>query len=233
MPDAWVPKLSENQVAAINWMEQIWWLEAQAPSAERVAETLGLASSTVKSWFKKDSDFTKVLKGKGIIKTEERAILTASQLMVVNSLLNLSDRRTQREKLEAAHVTPQTYAAWRRDPLFMEYMHKRAENQFSDASDTASQALLRNVEMGDMGAIKFYYEVTGKYNPKLQLDVNVDSVMNRVVEIIQKHVKDPDTLMAIADDLELLAGGTVREPPPVQKVIETVAAEIPALELNV
>jgi hypothetical protein len=81
-------------------------------------------------------------------------------------------------------------------------------------------------------AIKFYYEVTGRYNPRLQVDVNVDSVMNRVVEIIQKHVRDPQVLMAIADDLEDLANGKPRDTPEpvVKQVVETTA--VPMLGLD-
>jgi hypothetical protein len=231
LPDAL--QLTEGMVTGLTYIEQIYWLEGAIPSHEKIADVVGVKPDTVKKWFAK-KDFVTVLRGKGLPMPQEEVsgVLSPSQLMLVNMLLNLSDRRSDREKLEAAGVTPQQYAMWRRDNNFLAYLHKRAEQQFGDASDEASQGLLKNVKAGDLSAIKFYYEVTGRYNPRLQVDVNVDSVMNRVVEIIQKHVRDPQVLMAIADDLEDLANGKPRDTPEpvVKQVVETTA--VPMLGLD-
>lgn len=203
-------KISESQSVGLSLIEQQYWLSGQVPTYEEIADKVGVTVGTVENWFKRNESFRFVLRSKGFPLPEDQktGVLTPQQLMVTNMLLNLADKRSQREKLEVAGVSAQQYQMWRRDPNFMSYMQERARIMFKDASDVAAMTVLKNMEAGDLNAARFFYELTGVYNPRVQVDVNVDSIMSRVVEIIQKHVRDPQVMLAIAEDLDRLAGGT-------------------------
>jgi len=82
----------------------------------------------------------------------------------------------------------------------------------------AHLSLIDRVAQGDLGAIKYFNAMTGRFREKSAagVEVNVTNVSGsdmliRVVEIIQTHVKDAATLQAIADDILALtqtgAGG--------------------------
>lgn len=225
--------LSENQVEGLTYMEQCYFLHGSLPTDEQLADVVGVTVQTVKNWWKNDS-FQLVLRQKGLpvderLSGKKREVLTPEQLAVANMVLNLQDRRSLREKLEQAGVTPQKYQAWRRDPTFMEYMQKRAQALFSAGSDSAYMNLMKNVEGGSLDAAKLFFEMTGIYNPKISVELNVDAVMVRVIEIIQRRVKDPAILEAIASDLDLLLSGApvpepARELPP---VIDVESTEVP------
>jgi hypothetical protein len=225
-------RLSQNQVEGITYIEQVYLLRGEIPTDASISDVLGVAESTVKKWWQNES-FQTVLRNKAIpieekLGLKKREILSPEQLAVANMVLNLQDKRSLREKLETASVSPQKYQAWRRDPIFMGYIKQRAEAMFTDGYDIAYMNVLKNMEGGDLNASKFFFEMTGVYNPKVTVDLNVDSVMVRVIEIIQRHVKDPDTIEAIAWEIEELGGGKrpeaqviiPRELPPVVEVQE-------------
>ena len=213
--------LSENQVEALTYIEQCYFLQGDMPADEKLADVIGVGISTVKSWWKNDS-FQTVLRAKGLpvedrISGKSREVLLPEQLAVANKVLNLQDRRSLREKLEESGITSQKYQAWRRDPVFQRYMQKRAESMFSSGSDAAYVNLMKNVEGGSLDAAKLFFEMTGIYNPKISVELNVDTVMAGVIEIIQRRVKDPATMEAIALDIEALISGQ-----PAREIVESV-----------
>ena len=65
--------------------------------------------------------------------------------------------------------------------------------------------LMRGVNQGNTASIKLYYEMTGRYNPNEENQVNVRLLIGRVLEAIQKHVRDPNTLNSLAIELSQLA----------------------------
>lgn len=219
-------KITESQATALTFIEQVWWLEQTLPTEERVADAVGVKPQTVKKWMENES-FIGVLHNKGIVKQGPPQVLTPQQLLLVNSLLNLGDRRTVREKCEDANVKTAQYAAWRRDPAFIGYLHKRAETLYRDGQDEAVLTLMKAISSGDMGATRLYFEMTGKYTPKTEHHLSVDTILAQVIEVIQTRVKDPAVLEAIADDFDsIMAGRPIeREIPPIQqfKVLETTA----------
>jgi hypothetical protein len=111
--------------------------------------------------------------------------------------------------LESVKITTSQYNAWLRDPTFSNYLKQRAEAMYTDATPIAMTALLKAMQNGDMQAVKMFFEMNGRYAKNINLNLNVESVMNRVVEIIIRHVDDQEVLDAIATDIqELLSGQT-------------------------
>jgi hypothetical protein len=80
------------------------------------------------------------------------------------------------------------------------------ENSLADVNTGLADAAAR----GDVPAIKFFYELTGRYRPQDAQQLDVMGMLYKVVEIVSKHVTDPVALEKIAGDLKLLsavAGG--------------------------
>lgn len=197
--------LTEGQVDAVRSIEQNFYQHGGIPTDEKIADQTGLTLQTVKSYWKVES-FRKALIHRGIPLDSGKSndLLTLPQLNLANKLLNIHDVRSTREKLQETGVTSQQYHAWLRQPAFRTYLQKRGEELFASNDHEAYTALLGAVRGQDVSALKLFFEMRGIYNPKLQVDVNIEVVMVRVVEIIARHVRDPLVLQAIATDLESL-----------------------------
>lgn len=208
-------ELSDEQVDVLAYIEQTWWNHSTIPTNERIADAFGWPVELIRSFWK-DSKFKAALVRRGIDFRPERsrAILTPQQLQLANSLLNMHDKRSVREKLREVGVTSTTYHNWLKNQAFQQYLRTRAEELFRGADAQAYMALVSAAEGGDVPALKLFFEMRGIYNPRVQLDVNVDVVLARVVEIVQKHVRDETVLLAIAADLEKLSSGEVGTPTP-------------------
>lgn len=199
--------LSEKQVEVVYFIEQKFWETGRIPTNEVIAERFAVALNTVKGWWQTGT-FREALVKRGVDFNPEQSsdLLTPIQLQLANVMLNTHDNRSEREKLNSLDVTSQQYHSWLRQPAFQNYLRKRAEAMFSAADFKAFQALSAEAAGGDVSALKLFFEMRGIYNPRVQIDVNVEAILMRVVEIIATHVKDPGTLEAIANDLERLQG---------------------------
>jgi hypothetical protein len=207
--------LSNEMVDVLTYIEQIWWEDNQTvPTDEKIAEVIGVSLQSVKNYWK-NPDFRSALNARGVTFANDSdggKALTYAQLQVANMLMNIMDKRSLREKLQAASlpgVTPAQVGAWMRQPAFQDHLRKRANALFGDADVSANLALVKAIDGGDLKAVQLYMEMTGRYTPKSNVDVNVMSIIARVVEIVSIHVREPATLEAIANDLEsLMQGGS-------------------------
>lgn len=198
-------KLTDEQVRAVDFIEQTFWESGSIPTVELVVAKTGVQGTKLKKWWDKDEIFRRALLARGVDFTPVDGAdkqLTSQQLLCANLLLNTHDKRTEREKLEFLGISSQQYHAWRRDPAFSSYLNKRAEAIFEGSTHKAYQNVLNNVEADDLNAAKFMLELQGKYRQSVDVNVNVDVVVMQLVEIVAKHVKDPEIIEAIALDIE-------------------------------
>lgn len=197
--------LTDNEVKIVTLIDQRFWETGGLIDDDRICEELGFPKQTVsKAW--KKPEFRQALVARGVDLTPEasKGLLTPTQAILANLLFNIGDKRSVREKCEAVGVSTQQYTAWLRQPGFADYLRKRAESTFASTDFQAYQSLSQLVAEKDIQGIKLFFEMRGIYNPKLQVEINVEQVVVKVVEIITKHVSDPDTLMAIAGEIEQL-----------------------------
>lgn len=141
-------------------------------------------------------------------------LLTPEQVMIANMELSLLDRRSIRQKLDDYNknmktlggetISLQKVEGWKRDPAYQQYMAIRAKDQFEELETMATQNLARLIANGDLQATKLLFELKGRLNKSMTLNVNVEGVMVRIVEIIGRHVEDPKILDAIATEIEEL-----------------------------
>ena len=197
------PTLSELERNLINFCETRWFLEGSLPTPETLQEKFRLTPKALQKILSKDL-VVKSFEGRGMPVVEGRT-LSPDQITAINTVLNKADGRSDAKKLRDMGVSPQQWAGWKQRADFKEYYRKRAENIFNEALPDAHLALVDRVSNGDLGAIKFYYEVTGHYTSEGKA-VDLKMVLNRVFEIISLHIKNPEQLAAIGGDLLKLAG---------------------------
>lgn len=205
------PSFTEDELEILSYTEQFYWENGHVPSEEKVSKKLEIEVVKIrKAWL--NERFTNSLKKRGVIISEKRkeGVLTPNQIVLVNMLLNVGDKSSLRQKLELVGVTQPQYNAWLRDPVFQGYLRMRTEQMFEFADHDAFKALVGAVQDGDVPAMKLFFEMRGIWNPKLTLDINIETVVLRVVEIVTRHVKDPNIIEAIAKDVEQLEVGRTR-----------------------
>jgi len=200
--------LTTDQRDFVNFIEHWWFshddINQKMPTNETLRDALNWEGSKVAK-FLKDPDVDKALENRGITLADV-TLLLPEQLAVANTILDFSDNRSQKKKLEELGVTTQRYQGWLKQERFQRYMRQRAEALLGETQHEAHTSLLRNVQRGDLNSIKLYYEMTGRWSSKTAGDLNVEFILIKVVEAVQKYVKDPVAIQHIAHELSGLVG---------------------------
>jgi Helix-turn-helix of insertion element transposase len=201
-----LPKLTDAEIQVLSYVEQLYWETGKVPSQAAVVEGLDPLTSIktrnlVKRAFEKER-FQEALANRGLEFKLEEKVLSPKQIVLVNMLLNVGDKKSLRQKLELLSVTQTQYNAWLRDPAFHQYLNMRTEQLFEHSDHEAYKSLVEQVMNGDVTAMKLFFEMRGIYNPRLTIDINIETVVYKLVEVVARHVKDPQILQAIAAEVE-------------------------------
>lgn len=152
--------------------------------------------------------------------------LTPEQDYALSIILDPTAGSGLQQRLKKAGVSMAKYRAWKRNPVFKAHVQGLADGVLKEYEDDMLTSLTGLAVNGDLKAIQFAFEVSGKHNPAANQVMNSKELMIQFMTIIQKHVKDSATLQAIGNDFMLLAGasGTVSQQP-APRVIEQPARE--------
>jgi hypothetical protein len=217
-----VPKLNKDQYDLLLYLEQSYWRTSSLPSYEAIVSSgVELAESVYyESWI--NPRFVDALRSRGIpehlLRTDASnstsafngRILTEQQMQTANILLDTLDKRSRLKKLTELGVSTGEYNQWLRDPVYRQYCLERSEQLLLDNQHVAHISLIDRVAQGDLGAIKYFNSMTGRYRERQSAAVEINNVslnnygtdtVIQIIEIIQRHVKDPAVLAAIGDDI--------------------------------
>lgn len=217
--------LTPEQYDLIVFLEQYYLTNSALPTREAAVQ-LGLDEMIYTSSIK-DKVFRNALVERGIpvgafdldkdrsVQNWRDYALTEEQLTVANTMLDLNDNRSRRKKLSELGISTAKYASWERDPTYQAYLRSRSESLLGDSQSDAHLALVDRVRSGDMSAIKYFNELTGRHVPvgarASEGVFDTKMVLIKVVEIMQIHLSNqPEVLQAIANDLIELSEGPVR-----------------------
>ena len=131
-------------------------------------------------------------------------------MAVANALIDLTDTRSQKKKLQDFNISTSRYQAWLKDPIFREYLQERAESTLDDNAHEVNLALMDSVRSGNIKAIEYYNEITGRFVPMSRRggsnapSIDTHTLITSIIEIIQQRVKDRDVQAAIGQDLRQL-----------------------------
>lgn len=129
--------------------------------------------------------------------------LSAQQMYTLQILTNPTDRRELRAKLKSAGVTYPQYRAWLSQPHFSRYLSTVTENMLKDHIPDFNTVLTNKALSGDVNALKFAYELSGRHDPNHQQVLDLQVIVNALLEVITRNIKDPTVLMQIQSELQL------------------------------
>lgn len=191
----------------IDVLEQYWLVNGKVPLLEEV-ESWGVDGEFYKRNMRNRHFRTQLIeRGVGIEDLEDPKLvdwaLSEKQLAAANIGLDMLDNRSRKRKLSDLDISTQEWAAWLRDPAFRNYLRQRSEALLKDNIHEAHLALIDRVRMGDTNAIKLFYELTGRYIPASARAGQIDpmELITNVMEAIQRHVTDKDTLNKLGTEL--------------------------------
>lgn len=212
--------ISELERRVIAYAEHRWFLRGSLPTPEEVAVEFNLSRKKTNELLESEV-VVQNFKERGIPLIAGRT-LTPEQVTAINVILNFTDPRSEKKKLQDMGISQAQWNGWRQSPAFKEYFLQRTEDILGSSIPDANMALVERARNGDLGAIKLVYEMTGRYRGA-ESGLDPKALLNKVLEIISIHVQDPQTLMAISQDFAKLAGvatpDTITNNPPVAGVV--------------
>ena len=202
--------LTPEQLDLVTFFSQYYNLTGELLTADKAEEDFNVPKELVSNSLANDL-FIKALEERGInfsrfADTWLSKSLTPQQLIVANTLLDLTDQRSNKKKLQDLGVSTATYQTWLKDPVFANYVHTRAEQSLGENKHEVHLALLDKVRSGDIKAISYFNEMTGRFVPQRANAQNFDvqSLIVKIIEIIDMHVTDSNMKLDIANDLKKL-----------------------------
>lgn len=132
--------------------------------------------------------------------------MTSEQLACIRLLTNPMDKRTPQGKLKALGIPYSKYAGWLKQKPFNSAIRGIAGKGLEEAIPLAEVALSGAASNGDLPAIKFLMEVTGRYNPQQQQAIDAQALIAVMVDAAQEVMgHDPELLRAYTDIVKLKA----------------------------
>lgn len=214
-------ELTEFEIQLLTFLDQQYQLTGQLLTADKAYEEYGIPVKDFEAAFKK-SGFRDSLAERGVVferlgNNSDSWIaksLTPLQLLAASALLDLTDTRTNKKKLQDLGISTAKYNSWLKDPVFKNYLAERANQLIGENEHEVQLALLDRIRAGDMKAIMYYNEMTGKYVPVSSQprpssnpnNIDIQAILVRVIEIVNEEVNDPKEILAISTRLRSLIG---------------------------
>jgi hypothetical protein len=195
--------LDKNDWEVINFVEQHWLKKGVFPGLRTISNNTNLSQVDVSSILKSET-VQKSLDARGIEwQPVSSDTLKPEQIACIQVLLDISDRRTIGEKLKSLGIPQGTYYGWKKSKKFLEAYREASEALYGEALPEVHRSLIQEAVNGSFVHQKLMLAISGRWDEKKQAEqMNVKFVLMKVLEIIQTHVSDPETLQAIAGEFE-------------------------------
>ncbi len=152
------------------------------------------------------SKFQRSLRDRGI-KTTTDPNLTLRQETFLQAYLNPLNLKPPHVIAKQLKIGVPELDGWLRDKHFAQAMKVKSEENLVKFLPIADQALGQLVQAGDMKAIQFVNQLTGRFDPNARQQLDVPALLMSVQDIVLRHVRDPITKRNIARELVALASG--------------------------
>lgn len=195
--------LSKDEFDIITFIEEWHMRRGVFPALRTISNKTGISQKDVSAALNSSLVQT-ALDARGIdwqpVKSDK---LTAEQIATITVLLDISDKRPIAEKLKTLGVSPSKYYGWKKQPYFLEAYREASEALYGEALPEVHRSLIQEAVNGSFVHQKLMLAISGRWDEKKQAEqMNVKFVLMKVLEIIQTHVSDPETLQAIAGEFE-------------------------------
>jgi hypothetical protein len=205
--------LTYTEKELIDFYELEWHLRHRVPTVDDVVAHInrkhekegkhGRVKLTSVNYYLQRAPVMNALKKRGIpFEQHTQSDLTSTQIAAATTVMNFADTRSNDEKLDQLGIKPSQYFAWLNDPQFKNLVDSLATQNLKNIKPEALTEFSKKIHQGDWQAIKYYLDVTGAVQsdelpPAAQM-------LRMIIEVVQKHVKEPQVMMAIAQDLMLV-----------------------------
>lgn len=152
------------------------------------------------------SKFQRALSDRGI-KTTQNPNLTLRQETFLQAYLNPLNMLTPQVLAKRMKIGLNEIDGWMRQKEFAAAMAAKSEDNLKKFLPMADAALGQKVQEGDMKAITFLNQLTGRFDPNAKQNLDVPALLMQVQDIILRHVLDPAVKRNIARELIALASG--------------------------
>lgn len=201
--------LTSKERQLIDYYELQWIMKSYVPTIEECATYLKSPQVEI-NYMHTRRPLIKALEDRGIPWQQHTQIeLTSAQVAAAVTVMNFADTRSTEAKLDQLGINPSQYYAWLKDPAFKNLVDSLADQNLTNIRPAAIAEFTKKVNAGDWNAVKFFLETTGEMQnndlPKSE------QLIKMLIEIIQKHVKDPAVIVAIAQDIKLASANRTLE----------------------
>ena len=150
--------------------------------------------------------FQKSIQDRGIRTTTDPNLSLRQETFLQAYLnpLNLKPPQTIAKQLK---ISTTELDGWMRDKHFAGAMSSKSEENLKKYIPIADQALGQLVQQGDMKAITFINQLTGRFDPNARQSLDVPALMMQIQDIVLRNVRDPIAKRNIARELIALAQG--------------------------
>jgi hypothetical protein len=174
------------------------------------------------------SKFQRSLADRGI-KTTQNPNLTLRQETFLQAYLNPLNLLTPQVLAKRMKISLNEIDGWMRQKEFAAAMAAKSEDNLKKYIPMADAALGQLIQQGDMKAITFVNQLTGRFDPNAKQNIDIQAILMSIQDIIARHVREPEVKRNIAREIIALANGqspmsTLQEPtqPSVESKAETI-----------
>lgn len=192
--------LSDRQMDVVFFIERYHALEGKVPTSQIIHDRFELFEGEYES-FTRHPLVAKSMKHRGITFPAAEDVLSPEQMSAIAAMLDYTDRRSDEKKLRDVGITTRQWTTWMLDDTFSDYLRERSERMLLNSQHEAHKGLLKGVRNGNVASVKYMNEMTGRYNPEADNNVNIRALLMGMIEILQKYIQDPIVLHGIATEM--------------------------------
>lgn len=197
-----IQPMSTEQLHMVNWAEAYYVKHKRFPPVEEFRSAFRSANLT--EFF--DHPTVKLaFHNRGMSRKAKPASLSNEQIAALVTIGNLDDRRSIPNKLRSLGIPVTRWNGWKKDTHFKNFLHDLLSDNLDTSLDRVMEGLLRAVDRGDVTAIKYYMEMTGR-QPSAN-EQNYRMAVARIIESITRHVQDPEKIRLIQNDFKAIMAG--------------------------
>lgn len=199
-----VETLSDKELDLILFVERFHSTQGVAPTKQQIEARFDVTRDELKA-FEQNSLVQRSFQVRGIVYPAPEDRFTPEQMHAAAVMTDLLDRRSDGKKLADLGISSRQWSEWVQDDQFAQYLTARSEKMLANSTYELHRGMMKGVRNGNIAAVKLGYEVTGRYRPNEETQIDVRRILFSMIEVIQKYIKDPIVLHRISQDLSNVA----------------------------
>lgn len=142
-------------------------------------------------------------------------------VIAAHLIADVGDKRSTAAKLKSLDLTTADWNGFLANPEFNKFFSELVDNHFRDYSTKAKLGLGKQLEIGELNAIKYYHEFTGEFRPQQQEVIHLQLIISQLMEVISRFLTS-EQITQVADEIDgIIANNGQRN-----NVIETQVKEL-------